>query len=156
MSSQFVHYSTACMCCSMQCAIVLPHLGLVTPLTVSAHTQARVNLQQSNNVCGLDQFLFFHRKRALHFIYMLCKCAGDLSVPISLSHTQTSSPFPALLFLSVCPFSSVTSSLFLAHSLVIVQQSTRLCMLSKRKPLHFLLCSQFILIDCSLTFLYVQ
>lgn len=50
----------------------------------------------------------------------------------------------------------VTSSLFLAHSPVIVQQRTSLCILSKIKPLHFLLCSQFILIDCSLTFLYVQ
>lgn len=79
----------------------------------------------------------------------------SLFLYLSLAHTNKLS-FPCLLIYLDLSLLFVTSSLFLAHSLVIVQQSTSLCMLSKRKPLHFLLCAQFILIDCSVTFSCVQ
>lgn len=147
-SPRLVHYSAVRMCCSMQCAILLPHLGLATPLTVSAHTQARVNLQQSSTVCGLNfckevGFVFYIYKY-IYFIFFLY-----------LSRTQKRTLIPCLFISLSVPLLFVTSSLFLAHSLVIVQQSTSRCVLSKRKPLDFLLCSQFVLIDCSLTSLYV-
>lgn len=78
----------------------------------------------------------------------------SLSLYFSLTLKQTLHP-PPFYFPSVCPFSP-SPPLFLADSLAIVQQSTSLCMFSKRKPLHFLLCSQFVLIDWPLTFLDVQ
>ena len=118
-----------------------------------------MELIYSRLILCVNRIIFCSRSQnpAFDINCMSWKCSSDLSVPISLSQTQTKSQFPASFFISLyLPLLFVTSSLFLAPSLVIVQQSGSLCSLSKRKPLHFLLCSQFILIDCSLTFHYAQ
>lgn len=103
-------------------------------------------------MCSASYSVAGHINQALHLVHVSCKFTGDLSLCAQTNKPRTLSLFISLYFLLLF----VTSSLFLAYSSVIVQQIASLCMLSKRKPLGFLLCSQFILIDCSLTFHYVQ
>ena len=153
MSCQFVHYSTV-LSAVMQCAIVLPHPRLATPPTAFVHQLQliynRITLYVGWIRCVSLEVGFVFDVQYICFANALLI---SLFLCLSLTHKQTLQLLP-FYFPSVCPFSP-SPPLFLAHSLVIVQQITSLCVLSKRKPLHFLLCSQFFLIDWALTFLDV-